>query len=421
MHSSSFLHGRWTAAFTLLALVAGGTRAQPEDSSTKKEKSAADERAEEAARAAKWLQSAFRGQTTPEAAQMLIAIARGSQLGPGEGWFHPGQSRYGWRWLAEKHGILPSEAIPRTKFLGSETLFARLDRNKDGRLRFDDFDWSDRTAYASQMAIVGFWFDRINKAEDGRLTREEWLKFFDEAAKGKDHLIVDNLREGLLNRLPKRMSAPEGPTPEVLVRGLFRGEIGSMNEGPKLNDPAPDFTLKTRDGKERIHLSELFGKKPIVLVFGNFTCGPFRRLYPRLDDVAVRCKNDAVFLCVYVREAHPTDGWRMGDNDEAGIKFSQPRNYSERATMANTCGTKLKMNMPLLIDEMDDRVGHAYSGMPARLYIIDKTGKVAYKSGRGPWGFKPDEMEQSLVMLLLDQQKAPAVSSSPKTEGPGKE
>ena len=85
--------------------------------------------------------------------------------------------------------------------------------------------------------------------------------------------------------------------------------------------------------------------------------------------------------------------------------------------MANTCGTKLKMSMPVLVDEMDDRVGHAYSGMPARLYVIDKSGKVAYKSGRGPFGFKPDEMEQSLVMLLLDQQKAPAVSSSPKTNG----
>src|SRR5262249_14148201 len=67
---------------------------------------------------------------------------------------------------------------------------------------------------------------------------------------------------------------------------------------------------------------------------------------------------------------------------------------------------KGKRNMPLLVDEMDDRVGHAYSGMPARLYVIDRDGKVAYKSGRGPFGFKPDEMEQALAMLLLDQLKS---------------
>jgi hypothetical protein len=38
--------------------------------------------------------------------------------------------------------------------------------------------------------------------------------------------------------------------------------------------------------------------------------------------------------------------------------------------------------------------------MPSRLYLIDGAGKVAYKSGRGPFGFKPAELEHSLVLLL---------------------
>jgi hypothetical protein len=63
------------------------------------------------------------------------------------------------------------------------------------------------------------------------------------------------------------------------------------------------------------------------------------------------------------------------------------------------------MTMPLLVDEMNDRVGHAYSGMPDRIFIIDENGRVVYKGGRGPFGFKPREMEQSLVMLLLDQNR----------------
>jgi hypothetical protein len=40
--------------------------------------------------------------------------------------------------------------------------------------------------------------------------------------------------------------------------------------------------------------------------------------------------------------------------------------------------------------------------MPARLYVIDPKGIVAYKSGRGPFGFKPGEMEQALVMGLAE-------------------
>jgi len=68
---------------------------------------------------------------------------------------------------------------------------------------------------------------------------------------------------------------------------------------------------------------------------------------------------------------------------------------------------------PLLVDTVDDHVGNAYSGMPDRLYVLDRTGTVAYQSGRGPFGFKPGELEQALVMLLLDQESPaePAVKT----------
>jgi len=111
------------------------------------------------------------------------------------------------------------------------------------------------------------------------------------------------------------------------------------------------------------------------------------------------------FLAVYVREAHPIEGWRMTSNDKAGISIKQPRERSERIAVAEKCCSTLEITMPLLVDEQDDRVGHAYSGMPDRLYVIDRDGRVAYKSGRGPFGFLPGEMEQALIMLLLDDWK----------------
>jgi Iodothyronine deiodinase len=113
----------------------------------------------------------------------------------------------------------------------------------------------------------------------------------------------------------------------------------------------------------------------------------------------------ADFLAVYVREAHPIDGWRMASNDKAGIRIKQPRERPERIAVADQCSSALEITMPLLVDGQDDRVGHAYSGMPDRLYVIDRKGQVAYKSGRGPFGFLPGEMEQALIMLLLDQAK----------------
>ncbi len=116
-----------------------------------------------------------------------------------------------------------------------------------------------------------------------------------------------------------------------------------------------------------------------------------------------RYRDRVAFLGIYVREAHPTDGWPLPRNEKAGIALSQPVDRAERFAVAKKCCTLLKMTMPLLVDELDDRVGHAYSGMPDRLYVIDRSGRVAYKGGRGPFGFKSGEMEQSLIMTLLDE------------------
>ena len=117
-----------------------------------------------------------------------------------------------------------------------------------------------------------------------------------------------------------------------------------------------------------------------------------------------RYGDQAEFLAVYVREAHPGDGaWAGKFKNEAGAPINQPTEIGQRVDVAGECCKVLQISMPLLVDDINDRVGRAYSAMPDRLYVIDRQGKVAFKSGRGPFGFKPGEMEQSLVMLLLDE------------------
>ncbi len=39
----------------------------------------------------------------------------------------------------------------------------------------------------------------------------------------------------------------------------------------KEGDIAPDFTLKSPDGKQTVTLSDYRGKKPVALVFGSYT------------------------------------------------------------------------------------------------------------------------------------------------------
>ena len=125
-----------------------------------------------------------------------------------------------------------------------------------------------------------------------------------------------------------------------------------------------------------------------------------------------RFKDQVDFYAVYIREAHPTDGWRMSDNERAGIKLEQPKTIEQRNLIATRCCTSLGLTMPLLVDTLDDRVNRAYSGFPDRLYLIDRAGRVAYKGGRGPFGYKPRELEQTLIMLLIDDGKGAAEKGS---------
>jgi hypothetical protein len=92
----------------------------------------------------------------------------------------------------------------------------------------------------------------------------------------------------------------------------------------------------------------------------------------------------------------------MESNDRAGIEIAQPKSDAERKAVAARCCQSLNMTMSLVVDRLDDRVSHLYSGMPDRLYLIGRNGRVVYKGGRGPFGFKPGELEQSIIMHLMD-------------------
>jgi hypothetical protein len=212
-----------------------------------------------------------------EFVEMATAVVKGSDMGPTDGWFrHPSQSRYGWEWLAKRHGIAPDQSIRRKDFKGPPDVFDRLDRNHDGLLKKDDFDWSLFSAFAMSATPSGVWFSRIDTNSNGRISREEWNAFFTKIAKGKNYLTREDLREALPTvRPPKRADEPpppdDDPPPLLLIAGLLTGELGSPFPGPRVGSTAPDFTLPTQDGKDTINLSQFRGQKPVVLIFGSFT------------------------------------------------------------------------------------------------------------------------------------------------------
>jgi thiol-disulfide isomerase/thioredoxin len=336
---------------------------------------------------------------------MLVDILGGSQLGPGEGWFKKAvaQSRYAWQNSKSRFDADHDGRISPEEFGGPSADFTRLDRDHDNSLTERDFDFSAHALVPSPGAMLFMLADRDG---NGKFTRAELDGFFKAADSGAaGFLSLGDLQDAFTP--PRRgkgsSGGPQGPTTFTLVKGLARQEIGSLQPGPGLGTIAPDFTLERQDGKGSINLAKRVGPKPVVLIFGNFTCGPFRMQAGNVEKLYQRYKDRAEFIMVYVREAHPIDGWRMESNERVQVSLAQPQSYAERVGIAQLCSNRLELSMPMLVDTIDDAVGARYSGMPSRLYLIDHRGRVAYKSGRGPFGFKPSELEHSLVLLLRDE------------------
>ena len=107
-------------------------------------------------------------------------------------------------------------------------------------------------------------------------------------------------------------------------------------------------------------------------------------------------RDDVEFFVVYIREAHATDSaWPMTDPESPFVE--EPLHAAERLAVAQRCMSALALRpIPALVDGIDNRVDTAYEAWPDRLYLVDRAGRIAYRSAPGPFGFKPEELADSI-------------------------
>lgn len=121
-----------------------------------------------------------------------------------------------------------------------------------------------------------------------------------------------------------------------------------------------------------------------------------------LEALANRFRDRVSFLVVYIREAHPEDGWVLPENRRSGVAVHDPTTEDERRAVATGCATRLELRMPMVVDGIDNAVGSAYGGWPDRLYLVTRDGRIAYQGGDGPFGFRPAELERAIEALNVD-------------------
>lgn len=102
---------------------------------------------------------------------------------------------------------------------------------------------------------------------------------------------------------------------------------------------------------------------------------------------------------MYILEAHPTDVWQMQSNVRDNVLFATPTTVEQRENIAGSCVRKLGIKFPAVVDGVDNKTEQAYTGWPDRLYLIDRDGKIVFKSKPGPFGFHPEQLEAAIRQL----------------------
>ncbi len=175
-----------------------------------------------------------------------------------------------------------------------------------------------------------------------------------------------------------------------LIRHAARTEFGS---GPEPGEQAPDFQLRDLDGN-KVRLSDFEGEKNVVLTFGSATCPFTASSIGRLNDLYSDYEDDdnVEFLFVYIREAHP------------GEKLPAHHSLEDKVHAAEVFRDEEDVEMPILIDDLDGKVHKKYGKMPNATFLIDKSGRVAFRS---LWS-KVNSLSVALEELLEVQEERDA-------------
>jgi hypothetical protein len=137
--------------------------------------------------------------------------------------------------------------------------------------------------------------------------------------------------------------------------------------GPQPGQGAPDFDLPTVDGG-RFRLSEQRGQQPVLLEFVSITCPIVLGARPGMRRLHRDLGEPVQFVSLYVREAHPGERYPALQSDEQ--KRRHARDWAEQDRIPWT----------VAVDTLQGSMHRAYGWLPNAIYLIDRTGYVAFRA-----------------------------------------
>lgn len=155
--------------------------------------------------------------------------------------------------------------------------------------------------------------------------------------------------------------------------------------GPKPGEEAPDFVLPLVGGG-MLHLSDFRMQKPVLLEFGSITCPMTAGARSGLVKLFRDFETTVRFFSIYVREAHPGERYPHHTSDEQKMRHAQEWVDQD------------KIPWDVAVDDLEGHVHRAYGEMPNSIYLIDRTGRVAF---RALWAGQEAQIREHVEQLLI--------------------
>ncbi len=186
---------------------------------------------------------------------------------------------------------------------------------------------------------------------------------------------------------------------------------------PRVGQMAPEFELRDIHG-DLVRLSDLVGKKPIVLQFGSHSCPVYRYRRFSMRTLYGDLAEKAHFLLIYTVEAHPVGSkspyarkeWDTWWNKVAGVRVEQPEDYAGRSDLARFSAERMEVDSRVLVDGLDNAVWKSYGAAASPSFVIDLDGRVA---ARHVW-VDPKDIRAAVETILVAT--TPPTATTPLTE-----
>jgi peroxiredoxin len=152
-------------------------------------------------------------------------------------------------------------------------------------------------------------------------------------------------------------------------REMLQGRSADRwSRAPEPGDEAPGFELRSLDG-DLVRLSDFKNSRNVVLTFGSATCPQTAASIGGLRSLAREFpRSEVEFLFIYVREAHP------------GAELPPHHSIADKARAAMLLRDQEQIEFPILVDELGGETHRNYGALSNASFIIDKSGRVAYRS-----------------------------------------